>query len=173
VLNGLICLVFVQLVMLVISGGLYLRQRQHADAQGRDILTWSVKIDAASNKADSAVAHVDKIDTEHYRALKSKYETLALEFDDLKRSFRALEERYERLKLDKAAEAKATSRAAGRPAIAPAPHLGPMPRGPVPDDDPDAALRALVESGEAIPLPRANGAPNPSPVRSTFGQPAH
>lgn len=164
-LNGVISLIVVQLVLVGLTGGLYLRLRQKADIQGQDVLRWAVKIEAASAKADSAVAQVDKIDGEHYRALKNKYETLALEFDDLKRKFIALEDRYERLKLDKAAEAKAVSRARVA-APGPVAAAGDAEPGPVTIED-------LVASGQAFPMgPKNNHQPAPARAASTFGQPA-
>lgn len=164
-----ISFLFAQLVLLVITSAVYLRLRQHGDKQGQDVAQWSVKIEGAIGTAQAAMAHVDKIDTEHYRTLKSKYEALALEFDDLKRSFRALEERYERMKLDRAAEAKAASRAAkAQGVLAADPWVAPA------EDRTQNGAQSLddILHREGIPL-SPNGA-QPQPTRRPgFGEPAH
>lgn len=155
---------FAQLLPLILGIAAYLRQRQKGDIQGQEVARWAPLIDEAKRIASEARDYVDKIDVDHYRAMKKKYEELALEFDTLKRAFTALEERYERLKLDKAAEAKAAQRAAK---VAADPWKAPAEGKEQPGEVVESLDDIIRRNG--IPLRELNGAQPQTPARPGFG----
>lgn len=165
---GIVALLSVQILFLGLTAAAYLRMRQHGDMNGREVLNWAVKIEAANTKADSAMTKADKLVTEQYDALAAKYSVLHTEYLELRRKYDDLEKRYEQLRLTIASNARQSRRErANERAEEAAPAM--------PGQEPQRAAGGFEEAirrGEAIPLFTPNGAAPVGPRENTFGRPA-
>lgn len=165
---GVISLICVQILLVLLTGAAYLRLRQHGDMNGREVLNWAVKIEAANTKADSAMVKADKLVTEQYDALAAKYSTLHTEYLELRRKYDDLEKRYESLRLSIAANAKREGRDRAKER---AEEAAPAMPGQVPPRAAGGSIEEALRNGDAIPLFDPNGAKQTIvPRPSTFGQ---
>lgn len=165
---GIIALLSVQILFLGLTAAAYLRMRQHGDMNGREVLNWAVKIEAANTKADSAMVKAEKLVTEQYDALAAKYATLHTDYLELRRKYDDLEKRYESLRLTITSNARQDRRERARER---AEEAAPALPGQVPHHAAGSPLEEAIRSGAAIPLFAPNGA-SPVPPKSTFGQAA-
>lgn len=94
---ALICLVLIQLAIAGGCGLLYARMRSKADAEQASMLPWGIKVEAAVGTAQAASAKVDMIEMEHYKNLRSLFESQVLQIAQLKATAENLQQQVDSL----------------------------------------------------------------------------
>lgn len=82
---GIISLLIVQLALVGATAILFLRLRSQADVEKHDHVGWGIKISAAVGTAEAAKRQVELVETEHFKALRTKFEAQELEIAELRK----------------------------------------------------------------------------------------
>lgn len=109
-----IVLAFAQLVVLVLSGLIYGRQRSALDLEKRDRSVFGPIVSQAAADAAAAKRVAEEVETEHYRRLAALFAAQASEHEACKAKLRALEESVASLSNKLASREKIEQRAAKR-----------------------------------------------------------
>lgn len=150
---ALVCLVLIQLAIAGGCGLLYARMRSKADAEKASMVPWGIEVKAAVGTAQSAKDMVDKIELEHFKNLRSMFESQVLQIAQLKADIAGLQQQVDSLTTKVLSLQRMDRHAVKREA--------------------DRALAEEVEP--ASPGPEMNGVPFPggsltAPRRNSFGR---
>lgn len=159
-------------VQLCIAGGcafLYARFRSKADAERTLLAPWGIKVEAAIGTANDAKRAVETIELEHYKSLRSLFESQALQIANLKAENTALLQRIESLEVKVQTLQRMDRKERNKEAKLAADPWKPVAEergedGKIPDD---------LLHREGIPLNNHNGAQPQATGRPGFGLSAH
>jgi len=164
---GVISLILVQLGFVAATVAMYLRMRAHADVERTNQTSWGMEVKAAVGTANTAAQKVDMIELEHYKNLRSLFESQALQLANCRAEIERLQTKVETLEVKVASLNRMDRRDRAQVAREEARNT-PEPK---PAEGDGEAWDALKQSGVIIPLNHSGQQPKSAP-RPTFGQAA-